>query len=73
MKIESNGFRVTDICPQIEKIEVNGEGLIKLFVRTNENAVPVRSAYMNIDEFSAFVEAAKTALARAIEESGAMG
>lgn len=73
MKIVSNGFRVTDICPQIDKIEVNGEGLIKVIFPAAQKTASAQSSYMNIDEFSTFVEAAKTALDRAIEESGAMG
>lgn len=64
MRFESNGFRVTEICPQIDKIEVDGEGLIRVTFRAAGSVVPQRSDYMSVDEFAEFIDAGKEVLAR---------
>lgn len=65
MKIESNGFRITDICPQVLAIEVDGAGDARLVAQpVLENYVSVATPYMSREEFSAFRDAVNVAWER---------
>lgn len=55
MKIISNGFRITDICPQIDGIEVDGEQMVRIAFVLQNNAQ--YTSRMSVSEFNAFAEA----------------
>ena len=50
MKIESRGFRITDICPQMSSIEVDSEGMVSVHAAETPGA-------MTREQFDALFEA----------------
>lgn len=73
MKIQSNGFRVTDICPQVPMIEVDGEGAIKFTVRPTGQVAMSNLGYMSLEEFDLLHEAIAAVRARLDGESESSG
>ena len=57
VKIESRGFRVSEICEQVPAIDVDSEGLVRLTVAAVGSAVPVMSHYLGREDFDAIYAA----------------
>lgn len=51
MKIEENGFTVTEICEQIPNILVSKDGIVRLSMRTQQGGL-AESNEMTADDFA---------------------
>lgn len=60
MKIISNGFRITDICPQVDGIEVDGDQMVRITFILLDDPMVQRTDRMSVRDFNAFAEAVLT-------------
>lgn len=60
MKIESKGFKITDICDAVPIIEVDGGSTVRITVRA-ANRIPFPSGYLSPAEFAELRDAINAA------------